>query len=99
MTTRRKAVLKVFERFVAIVLATSCDTSAQSVKVATDPGVRGGAAGAGNPLQGLTADESAFFSDGLARFAEIEVVTGGKNNCWCARVHSNRRQPCHWQPH
>src|ERR1700722_9592130 len=98
MTTRRKAVLKVFERFVAIVLATSCDTSAQSVKVATDPGVRGGAAGAGNPLQGLTADESAFFSDGLARFAEIEVVTGGKNNGLGPRFNSNQCLSCHSQP-
>lgn len=52
MTTRQKAVLKAFGSFVAIVLATSCvGTLAQSVKVAKDPGVRGGAAGAGNPLQ------------------------------------------------
>ena len=29
-----------------------------------DPGVRGGAAGAGTPLPGLTADENAFFRMG-----------------------------------
>src|SRR5580692_9776903 len=99
MKTRREAVLKVLARFVAIVLATSCvETSAQSVKVAKDPGVRGGAAGAGNPLQGLKADESAFFNDGLARFAEIEVVAGGNNNGLGPRFNSNQCLSCHSQP-
>ena len=51
---------------------------AQSEKKPVDPGVRGGAAGAGGPLQGLTTDETAFFRDGLARFGEIESVTGGR---------------------
>ena len=41
-----------------------------------DPGVRGGAPGAGGPLNGLTQDEQQFFNDGLRRFATIEVVTG-----------------------
>ena len=63
-----------------------------------DPGVRGGAAGAGGPLQGLTADESAFFRDGLARFAEIEVVTGGTNNGLGPRFNSNQCLSCHSQP-
>jgi hypothetical protein len=45
----------------------------QTRSAAVDPGVRGGAAGAGGPLQGLTADETAFFLDGQARFAEIEL--------------------------
>jgi CxxC motif-containing protein (DUF1111 family) len=99
MKTRREAVLKVLARFVAIVLATSCvETSAQSVKVAKDPGVRGGAAGAGNPLQGLKADESAFFNEGLARFAEIEVVAGGNNNGLGPRFNSNQCLSCHSQP-
>ena len=33
---------------------------------AINTGVRGGAAGAGSPLPGLTADENAFFRNGLA---------------------------------
>jgi len=60
--------------------------------------VRGGAAGAGAPLSGLTADETAFFRDGLARFAEIEVVTGGSNNGLGPRFNSNQCLSCHSQP-
>lgn len=73
-------------------------TSAQTMKGPEDPGVRGGAAGAGAPLQGLTADETAFFRDGLARFADIEVVTGGNNNGLGPRFNSNQCLSCHAQP-
>jgi CxxC motif-containing protein (DUF1111 family) len=94
MTKRQK-----LGAFVAAVLATSCvRTSAQTMKVPTDPGVRAGAAGAGSPLQGLTADESAFFKDGLARFADIEVVAGGNNNGLGPRFNSNQCLSCHSQP-
>jgi CxxC motif-containing protein (DUF1111 family) len=99
MTTRQKVALMAFDAFVAAVLAASCvRASAQTVKVPTDPGVRGGAAGAGGPLPGLTADESAFFKDGLARFAEIEVVAGGNNNGLGPRFNSNQCLSCHSQP-
>jgi CxxC motif-containing protein (DUF1111 family) len=60
--------------------------------------VRGGAAGAGGPLQGLTADETAFFLDGQARFAEIEVVNKGANNGLGPRFNSNQCFSCHSQP-
>jgi len=40
----------------------------------TDPGPRGGAAGAGGPLAGLNANESAFFTAAKARFAEVDSV-------------------------
>jgi CxxC motif-containing protein (DUF1111 family) len=99
MTTRQKVTLKAFGAFVAAVLAMSCiRASAQTVKAAVDPGLRGGAAGAGSPLQGLTADENAFFRDGLARFADIEVVTGGNNNGLGPRFNSNQCLSCHSQP-
>src|ERR1700683_2567841 len=99
MTTPQKVALRVFDGFVAAVLATSCfHASAQTVKAPMDPGVRGGAAGAGSPLQGLTADESAFFKDGLSRFAEIEVVTGGNNNGLGPRFNSNQCLSCHSHP-
>ncbi|SPE23382.1 Thiol oxidoreductase-like protein (fragment) [Acidobacteriia bacterium SbA2] len=99
MTTRPKVASKAFDAFVAVVLATACvRSSAQTVKVPVDPGVRGGAAGAGTPLQGLTADENAFFRDGLARFADIEVVTGGNNNGLGPRFNSNQCLSCHSQP-
>src|ERR1700686_2279105 len=74
-------------------------TLGQTRSVPVDPGVRGGASGAGGgPLQGLTADESAFFLDGQARFAEVEVVTKGRNNGLGPRFNSNQCFSCHSQP-
>jgi CxxC motif-containing protein (DUF1111 family) len=99
MTTRRKAALEVFGVFVAAALAMpGCRTSAGMGKGAVDPGVRGGAAGAGGPLNNLTADESAFFQDGFSRFAEVEVVAGGSNNGLGPRFNSNQCLSCHSQP-
>jgi CxxC motif-containing protein (DUF1111 family) len=63
-----------------------------------DPGVRGGAAGAGGPLKGLVADETAFFQDGQTRFLDVEVVTGGANNGLGPRFNSNQCFSCHSQP-
>src|ERR1700693_785558 len=98
MPTRQQNSSKVFGAFVAVVLVAWCaPMAAQTVKV-VDPGVRGGAAGAGGPLPGLTADETAFFNDGMARFAEIEVVTGGTNNGLGPRFNSNQCFSCHGQP-
>ncbi len=82
----------------AVVLATSVCTLAQSKSAPVDPGVRGGAAGAGAPLKGLTADEIAFFNDGMARFAEVEVVQKGANNGLGPRFNSNQCLSCHSQP-
>jgi CxxC motif-containing protein (DUF1111 family) len=72
--------------------------STQTKSAPVDPGVRGGPAGAGGPLPGLTADETAFFQDGQARFAEIEVVQGGANNGLGPRFNSNQCFSCHSQP-
>src|SRR5580704_6267599 len=99
MTKKQKVAPKAFCVCAAAVLATACvRTSAQTVMAPVDPGMRGGAAGAGTPLQGLTADENAFFRDGLARFADIEVVTGGSNNGLGPRFNSNQCLSCHSQP-
>jgi CxxC motif-containing protein (DUF1111 family) len=99
MAKPQKVALKSLGACIAAVLATSCfRASAQSAKAPVDPGVRSGAAGAGAPLQGLTPDESAFFKDGLARFADIEVVTGGANNGLGPRFNSNQCLSCHSQP-
>jgi len=81
-----------------LALMTCCYTFGQSRPAPVDPGVRGGAAGAGGPLQGLTADETAFFLDGQARFAEIEVVNKGANNGLGPRFNSNQCFSCHSQP-
>ena len=45
--------------------------------VARDPGVRGGAADAGGPLPGLTANQLAFFNQGKDDFEEVEEVADG----------------------
>jgi CxxC motif-containing protein (DUF1111 family) len=44
---------------------------------AHDPGVRGGAAGAGGPLANLSTDEGEMFTAGQADFAEEEAVADG----------------------
>ena len=94
----RRIALKSFGGIVAVALATCCCNLAQTKTGPVDPGVRGGPAGAGGPLKGLTADETAFFQDGLARFAEIEAVTNGANNGLGPRFNSNQCLSCHAQP-
>src|SRR5712692_9645727 len=48
-----------------------------SSSAARDPGVRGGAAGAGAPIAGLIKTELAFFNAGKDEFAQQEEVTDG----------------------
>jgi len=47
---------------------------------ATDPGVRGGAPGAGGGLAGMSSDYENFFAAALARFQEVDSVSGGITN-------------------
>ena len=96
MTKSQHTASKIFAGFAAATLAT-CACS-QAARAPADPGVRGGAAGAGTPLQGLNADETAFFQDGLTRFAAIESVTGGLNNGLGPLFNSNSCLSCHAQP-
>jgi len=94
----RKIALKSFDGIVAVAVATGVYTLAQTRTAPVDPGVRAGSEGAGSPLKGLTADETAFFQDGLARFANVEVVTRGTNNGLGPRFNSNQCLSCHSQP-
>ena len=59
---------------------------------ARDPGVRGGPAGAGGKLEGLTPDQQGMFTAGLADFAEEEAVDDGVgprfNFASCAGCHA-----------
>ena len=76
----------------------------------TDPGVRTGAingqtgATKTNPLPpaSVTAESPAgileFFQDGLTRFQEVEVVSGGANNGLGPRFNFNQCSGCHSQP-
>ena len=87
-----------FGAIVAVASAIGVYTFGQTRSAPVDPGVRGGPAGAGTPLKGLTADETAFFQDGQARFADIEAVTKGSNNGLGPRFNSNQCFSCHSQP-
>jgi hypothetical protein len=80
MTRRQSAVCQIVAGIVAAALTSCTSTSSQAATAPVDPGVRGGAPGAGTALKGLSTDETAFFQDGLTRFVEIESVTGGQNN-------------------
>ena len=52
-------------------------SSDDSSSAARDPGPRGGAAGAGTPIAGLTKTELAFFNAGKDEFAQEEEVADG----------------------
>ena len=76
----------------------------------SDPGVRGGAingqAGATAtsplPVASVAANNPTgsleFFQDGLTRFQEVEVVSGGANNGLGPRFNFNQCSGCHSQP-
>jgi CxxC motif-containing protein (DUF1111 family) len=98
LMTLRRIPLKTFRAIVVAVLAACISASGQTKKGPVDPGVRGGPTGAGAPLNGLTADEAAFFQDGMARFAQVEAVTKGANNGLGPRFNSNQCLSCHTQP-
>ncbi len=99
MKTRRKTAVNILVAFVAaILIIPGVRVLGGPAKGPVDPGVRGGAPGAGGPLNDLTADETTFFQDGFTRFAEIEVVAGGSNNGLGPRFNSNQCLSCHSQP-
>jgi CxxC motif-containing protein (DUF1111 family) len=59
-----------------------------------DPGVRGGAPGAGGPLPGLSALEQAFFNAATGNFTEVETVANGLG----PRFNLDSCGGCHAQP-
>jgi len=68
--------------------------SSQTGFVARDPGVRGGAAGAGDPLPGLTAYELEYFNAGKEEFEEAEELDEGIG----PRMNLDSCGGCHLQP-
>ncbi|HET7870971.1 MAG TPA: di-heme oxidoredictase family protein [Terriglobales bacterium] len=66
----------------------------------TDPGVRGGAAGAGGPLASVSANAAqlAYFNAGLDQFNEQQVVQGGEANGLGPRFNLDSCAGCHAQP-
>ena len=64
--------------FAALVSVLQMQIASTASGVATDPGVRGGAAGAGAPLAGLDHESnSRYFNIGLEDFEEEEDVPDG----------------------
>src|SRR5882762_3432204 len=86
----------------ALLVGLSVLGSAPALAQAADPGVRQAPADNGPPppLAGLTADELAFFQDGLARFLNVKVVVSatGDNSGLGPRFNSNQCSSCHLQP-
>lgn len=70
----------------------------------TDPGVQSGSRGTGAALSSVSANSPsgilAFFTDGQARFQEVESVSGNPagNNGLGPRFNSNQCSSCHAQP-
>src|SRR5215470_13565255 len=62
--------------------------------IASDPGVRGGPAGAGGPIAGLAGTQASLFADGLATFGEVDEVGSGLG----PRMNLDRCGGCHAQP-
>jgi CxxC motif-containing protein (DUF1111 family) len=62
--------------------------------VVQDPGVRGGAPGAGGALPGLTAQEQSFFTASQGTFQEVDDVPGGLG----PRFNMDQCSGCHAQP-
>src|SRR5436309_7654511 len=68
--------------------------SAAGQFLAVDPGVRGGAAGAGGHLHGLTASEEMFFDAGSDEFQEADGLAEGLG----PRFNLDSCSGCHSQP-
>ncbi|MGC1414662.1 MAG: di-heme oxidoredictase family protein [Candidatus Acidiferrum sp.] len=84
----------------AFLLAISFATITLGQSSPHDPGVRGGAVNAGQPLSSLSQTPGAtdFFANGLLRFQEIESVQNGTDNGLGPRFNSNQCSSCHSQP-
>jgi CxxC motif-containing protein (DUF1111 family) len=80
----------------------SLSTTSGTATQAKDPGVRGGAPGAGGPLPGLTSTYADFFTAAMARFQEVDSVSGtvpNENGIGLGpRFNSNSCSSCHAQP-
>jgi len=84
--------IRLLMAIVLAVIITAAGATAQFI--ARDPGVRGGAAGAGAPLTGLTASQERFFAVGLEDFEEVEGVGDGLG----PRFNLDNCAGCHSQP-
>jgi CxxC motif-containing protein (DUF1111 family) len=80
----------------------TASTTFGTTTLAKDPGVRGGSAGAGGPLPGLTSSYADFFTAALGRFEEVDSVSGtmpGEQGSGLGpRFNANSCSSCHAFP-
>jgi len=83
-------------------LALTVVVSAGTLEAQHDPGPRGGAAGAGGFLTGLSADEQSFFNGAIGSFMEVDSVSGsisGESGSGLGPTfNGNSCARCHAQP-
>jgi CxxC motif-containing protein (DUF1111 family) len=89
---------------IVVAVGTLCLPAPPILAQPTDPGVRKAATDGGPPvpLPGLSADELAFFQDGVNRFSTVEVVSGAnatQGNGLGPRFNSNSCGSCHAYPY
>jgi CxxC motif-containing protein (DUF1111 family) len=77
----------------ALLIAAQIGMTSSTVN-AVDPGPRAGAAGAGGPLEGLSAHQLEYFNAGLEDFAEAESIKDGVG----PRMNLDSCGGCHAQP-
>ena len=94
MSKRKWQLLSVVLVVAFFALSGVIQAQVQSLFQARDPGVRGGPAGAGGPITGLTADETEMFNVGMEDFSEEEGVTDGVG----PRFNFVGCRGCHEQP-
>jgi CxxC motif-containing protein (DUF1111 family) len=84
------------------ILAVALSSSGIALNGQTDPGPRGGTAGAGGAYPTLNTNETYYFTQALARFQEIDSVTGtepGTNGGGLGPTfNGNSCAQCHAQP-
>ena len=79
---------------VIVLILQAHTVTSQAAFTAKDPGVRGGAAGAGDPIAGLSMTQLAFFNAGRDDFVEVEEVADGLG----PRMNLDACESCHVQP-
>jgi len=87
--------------FLLLVLSFALGAATPATCTPCDPGVRGGAAGAGGPLPGLTVKEGKFFDAGLNAFTEeqsVDASTPGTEAGLGPRFNLDSCGGCHAQP-
>jgi CxxC motif-containing protein (DUF1111 family) len=91
---RKFIVLFLIAGLLSFLLLQGPDVGSQLQSMARDPGVRGGAAGAGGPYEYLTQTQLAFFQAGQDDFAEAEEVAEGLG----PTMNLDSCGSCHMQP-